>query len=71
MWGCKSDEDSRGTRTIGALPEPDEPLEPDEPEGVTDPAQINGHGTCAACRLSMRIIEPGQTTHPACKETAA
>jgi hypothetical protein len=38
---------------------------------VTDKSQddaptANGHRTCAACGLQMRIIEPGQTTHPAC-----
>jgi hypothetical protein len=56
---------------VAAVPDRKSGTEPDAPEEVTEPAQINGHGSCAACRLPMRIIEPGQTTHPACPETAA
>ncbi|GAA3856501.1 DUF3631 domain-containing protein [Tessaracoccus defluvii] len=26
-------------------------------------------GTCSVCRLPMEILDPGQTTHPACSET--
>jgi DNA-binding IclR family transcriptional regulator len=45
-----------------------------ESEGVAEPAQTNGqrrYDTCTKCGLQMRIIEPGQTTHPACEETPA
>jgi hypothetical protein len=37
-------------------------------------SNTNGHplyGTCTTCRRDMRILEPGQTRHPACEEAAA
>jgi hypothetical protein len=62
---------------IARKPHPHDPHDPQKPPvaGVAgngsppflDDHHANGHpqyGTCTSCRLQMRIIDPGQTTHP-------